>query len=179
MNPLYSARWLIFILASSLAVPAADITPAPPWVAGVTVSNGQQTVTWTPYPAAEAFRLLSATNISDVFTPKLSGAITGYQWTGSTNNGSEFHRIEVTPMSSNALLSAIVLNRLAYGPTPDEIERVLTGPSAIGPQGYIDEQLAPELISETIDFDVPSTNINWVYVTATGTARSTHLYTYL
>lgn len=179
MNPLDSARWLIFILASSLAVPAADITPAPPRVAGVTVSNGQQTVTWTPYPAAESFRLFSGTNISDVFTPKLSGVVTGFQWTGPTNNGSEFHRVEVTPMSSNALLSSIVLNRLAYGPTPDEIERVLTGPSAIGPQAFINEQLAPEAINETIDFDVPDTNINWVQVTATGTATGTNFYMYL
>jgi hypothetical protein len=78
----------------------------------VTVSNGQQTVRFTPYPAAEAFRLLSATNILGTFTPK-SGAIPGLEWTGPTNGKTEFHRVEVTPMSSNALLSAIVLNRLA------------------------------------------------------------------
>ena len=82
-------------------------------------------------------------------------------------------------MSSNALLSSIVLNRLAYGPTPDEIERVLTGPSAIGPQAFIDEQLAPEAITETIAFDVPDTNINWVQVTAQGTATGGNLYMYL
>src|SRR5688572_6402011 len=179
MAPHHFARWLFCLLASSLALPAADLTPAPPRVAGVTVSNGQQTVTWTPYPAAEAFRLFSTTNIAEPSTPKISGAIAGFGWTGPTNGQTEFHRVEVTPMSSNALLSSIVLNRLAYGPTPDEIERVLTGPNAIGPQAYIDEQLAPELINETIDFDVPETNINWVYVAATGTATGTNLFMYL
>src|SRR5688572_21516819 len=179
MDPCHCcARWLLFFLATSLTVAAADITPAPPRVAGVTVSNGQQTVRFAPYPAAEAFRLLSATNLSGTFTPR-SGAIPGLEWTGPTNGNTEFHRVEVTPMSSNALLSSIVLNRLAYGPTPDEIERVLTGPNAIGPQAYIDEQLAPELINETIDFDVPETNINWVYVAATGTATGTNLFMYL
>src|SRR5688572_3483230 len=180
MNPCRSARWMICILATSVSIAAvgADITPAPPQVAGVTVSNGQQTVRFAPYPAAEAFRLLSATNISGTFTPK-SGAIPGLEWTGPTNGSTEFHRVEVTPMTSNALLSSIVLNRLAYGPTPDAIERVLTGPGAIGPQAFIDEQLAPEAISETIDFDVPSTNINWVQVTATGTASGSNLFMYL
>jgi uncharacterized protein (DUF1800 family) len=180
MNPCCSARWMICILATSLAIAAvgADIIPAPPRVAGVTVSNGQQTVRFAPYPAAEAFRLLSATNISGTFTPK-SGAIPGLEWTGPTNGNTEFHRVEVTPMTSNALLSSIVLNRLAYGPTPDEIERVLTGPGAIGPQAFINEQLAPEAINETIDFDVPDTNINWVQVTATGTASGGNFFMYL
>ena len=180
MNPCHLARWMICILATSLSIAAigADITPAPPRVAGVTVSNGQQTVRFAPYPAAEAFRLLSATNISGTFTPR-SGAIPGLEWTGPANGNTEFHRVEVTPMSSNALLSSIVLNRLAYGPTPDEIERVLTGPTAIGPQAFINEQLAPEAINETIDFDAPSTNINWVQVTATGTASGSNFFMYL
>ena len=51
-----------------------------------------------------------------------------YQWRNSNTPAPFFVRLQVTPMSSNALLTAIVLNRLAYGPTPDELERVLTGP---------------------------------------------------
>src|SRR2546430_8192271 len=32
-----------------------------------------------------------------------------------------FYRLRVTPMSSNAVLAATALNRLTYGPTPDEL----------------------------------------------------------
>jgi len=35
-------------------------------------------------------------------------------------------RLQVTPnCSTNALVAATALNRLAYGPTPDELPRVL------------------------------------------------------
>jgi uncharacterized protein (DUF1800 family) len=160
-------------------IQAAELSPGPPRITNVSVSNGQQRVTFSPYPSAESFRLLSTTNLGQPFTPNASGAIAGYEWLGPPNGSADFHRIEVMPVSSNALLTAIVLNRLAYGPTPDEIERVLTGTNAIGPQAYIDEQLAPELINETIDFDVPSTNLNWVFVSATGTATGTNFFIYL
>ncbi len=61
-----------------------------------------------------------------------------------------FYTLEVTPMTSDELLTSIVLNRLAYGPTPDELTRILTGPNPIGPDAFIAEQLAPELINETV-----------------------------
>src|SRR5437867_13244370 len=52
----------------------------------------------------------------------------------------------VTPISSNALLAATVLNRLTYGSTPDELSRITN----IGAQAYIDEQLAPWTITEDV-----------------------------
>ena len=45
---------------------------------------------------------------------------------------------------TDASLAAHVLRRIAYGPTPAELERVLQ----LGVVEYIDEQLAPELIDE-------------------------------
>jgi uncharacterized protein (DUF1800 family) len=171
-------RWLVFLFFSFLPIDAAELNPAPPRVTA-SVSNAQQKVTWTPYPAAEAFHLLSTTNLSEPFTPNIAGAIAGYQWNGPANAPREFHRLAVTPLSSNALLTSIVLNRLAYGPTPDEIERVLTGTNAIGPQAFIDEQLAPELLTDTTDIDPVDTNIYWVQVTATGTASGSNFFIYL
>src|SRR5258705_3635993 len=173
------SRWLLFVFALPFYNNAAEINPAPPRITGVIVSNAQQKVSWMPYPAAEAFRLWSRSNLSAPFAPNSGGTISGYEWTGPLNGGADFHRLEVTPLSSNALLTSIVLNRLAYGPTPDEIERVLTGPNAIGPQAYIQEQLAPELLNETIDFDAPDTNINWVLITAQGTASGSNFFMYL
>ena len=60
-----------------------------------------------------------------------------------------FYRLQVVSLDSSALLVATVLNRLAYGPTPDELERV----TAIGPQAYIEEQMRPELIDDKLPFE--------------------------
>jgi uncharacterized protein (DUF1800 family) len=174
-----SQGWLLFVFALPFYCSAAEMNPAPPRVTGISVSNAQQKVTWSPYPAVEAFRLLSTSNLSQPLAPNNSGTISGYEWVGPLSGKAGFHRVEATPLSSNALLTSIVLNRLAYGPTPDEIERVLSGANAIGPQAYIDEQLAPELLNETIDFDTTDTNIYWLYITAQGTATSSNFFMYL
>src|SRR5262245_58397867 len=108
MKPHRATGWIL--LCSAFLLRAAEITPAPPRITGATVSNGQQRVTWMPYPAAEAFRLLSTTNLLFPFVPNTSGSISGYEWTGPVNGGADLHELEVTPMSSNALLSSIVLN---------------------------------------------------------------------
>ena len=110
---------------------------------------------WVPYNVATNYitnGIIVTTNVS-----------AQYHWRNSNTAPPFFARLQVTPMSSNALLTAIVLNRLAYGPTPDELERV----TAIGPQAYIDEQLAPETITETIDSFPAISNIAVRFVEAT------------
>src|SRR5258708_38564164 len=80
-------------------------------------------------------------------------------------------------MSSHALLTARVLNRLAYRPTPDELERV----AAIGPQAFIDEQLAPENLKETMDTTVYTVSTNGgdlVFFTHTGNASRKMVFIY-
>ena len=86
-------------------------------------------------------------------------------------------------MTSNDLLSVNLLNRLAYGPTPDELVRV----RAMGPQSYIAEQLAPEALVETHDVYVsettngvpPSGAPEWRFASYTGFFSSSNLYSYL
>ncbi len=114
--------------------------------------------------------ILSGTNAASPLTPNTNfflapfvtsistnGTNYGYEWriTNSTAP-SGLYRVQVTPMNSNALLAATVLNRLTYGPTPDEIERI----SAIGPDAYIAEQLAPWTLTE----DVTGTHSNIAFV---------------
>jgi uncharacterized protein (DUF1800 family) len=152
-------------------------------ISSTTVSNGQIRLQWTPTPAASLFTILSAPDVSAPYAPNNSGQITGYEWNGPINGTAAFHRLMVTPLSSNALLSATVLSRLTYGPTPDDISRI----AAIGPQAYIDEQLAPESVVEDLDGTAPITNnpppppplTNWIRVSATGTATATNLGIYL
>src|SRR5206468_8573160 len=86
-----------------------------------------------------------------------------------------------SPQNTNRPLTATVLNRLAYGPTPDELERV----RAIGPDAYIDEQMKPESIIDNLPFETITTNFGsgWQQFTATGTANTsgtgTNFYLYL
>ena len=165
--------------------------PPAPAITGVgSSSNAQRTITWSPYPATDQYTVWSKTNVGGTFTNDGSGKISGFSWTGSNVANAKFFKMGATTMSSNALLTANVFNRLAYGPTPDELERVLTGPTPIGPQAYLNEQLAFEGLVETSDAYVTvATNgvstppwTNWVFVSVTGratTATRTNLYIYL
>lgn len=143
-------RILTFIvLACGAALRAAPVPPVPPSVSTLSRTGSVVTLRFTPFPAAQQFRLLSSTNIGSPFTADPAGTLSGYDFTATNPSPVRFYQVEVTPMSSNALLGSIALNRLAYGPTPDEIERVLTGAAPIGAQAFINEQLAPETIAET------------------------------
>jgi uncharacterized protein (DUF1800 family) len=184
---------MLILAASTAALLSGSLRasdPPPPQIIGVGSSNAQKTVVWAPYPAANGYSIQSKTNVAGVFTNDNQAAISGFSWRTNSANPSKFFRLGVTPMSSNALLTANVLNRIAYGPTPDELERILTGPTPIGPQAYINEQLAMEGINETSDaFVVVNTNgvnppapTNWIFVSLTGRATGTtrtNIYVYL
>jgi len=193
---------LLILLSTSLL--AAD--PPAPAITDLSLNGTQLNLRFPPYPAAEAYSILSTTNSGLFFAPDtnffLAPYITGYTIiTNNTISGpvvitvtnlayewrrtsapaqSEFYRVAVTPLSSGAVLTANVLNRLAYGPTPDELERV----TAIGPQAYIDEQLNMDGIPETMDnYTVQTTNAvfsdpitNWTFITMTGTMATTPFY---
>jgi uncharacterized protein (DUF1800 family) len=73
-----------------------------------------------------------------------SGSFSNLTYTAPASGAQRFHRLEVRPLGSNAVVTAIALNRLAYGPTPDLLDRLAT----IGPSAWIDEQLHPESIVE-------------------------------
>jgi uncharacterized protein (DUF1800 family) len=165
------------VLGGSLTAPAAAETePSPPSIQ-LKITPRQVEIDWAPFPAIEQYRILSTTNLNAPLAEDKSGIISGFGWRTELPKENQFYRLEAVPLSSNALLTATLLNRLAYGPTPDELERILTGPDAIGAEAYIEEQLAPELITETLD--VEETAPDWIYVTATGTATSGRFYIYL
>src|SRR6266436_3468003 len=114
----------------------ADDLPPHPLTLGV--SNGVKTVTWPRalLPALDTNRLMVSTNLptfSDIPATNVAAAPSGYTYLTTNGLPQQFYNLQLIQMSSNALLTANVLNRLAYGPTPDDIEAVLTGPNAIGP----------------------------------------------
>jgi hypothetical protein len=124
-RPLLGAAFL------SLTLVPLSAQENPPRLTHPTLTtNGQQRIGWQPVPATEGYRLRSTTNLLSPWEENASGSVTEFEWVGPQTGAAAFPRLEVTPVSSNALLTFNALNRLAYGPTPDELERVLTGPEA-------------------------------------------------
>lgn len=139
------------------------------------IVNREKRIQFNPFPGVQEYKLFRADGLGKPFVEDTSGTFNGYRWTSplAATDALGFYRLQLTPISPEALLASTVLNRLAYGPTPDELERV----KSIGPQAYINEQLAPELISVGNASVVPT---EWEYVTATikGSDRS-WVYIYL
>src|ERR1051325_9137844 len=175
--------WLRLILLGVLAPGAMMADTLAPLLTQPGVTGRLFNLNFTPYPSAQSYTFLSATNLRYPFLPNTNflwsayNLKTSYVTNGlviSTNYGAQyrwqytnapaplFARLLVTPMSSNALLTAIALNRLAHGPTPDELERV----TAMGPQAFIDEQLSPQSLTETIDTVPAVSNIAVKFVEA-------------
>ncbi|HEU5072376.1 MAG TPA: DUF1800 family protein [Verrucomicrobiae bacterium] len=194
------------LLAGAVAVGAIHLraddysAPPPPTITNFTVQGAQRDLRFPLYPAVQAYTFLSTSNLvagfgADTnFFPAAytnvaffdSGDITNisYEWRATNAAGPvQLYRLQATPLSSSALLTAQVLNRLAYGPTPDELERV----AAIGPDAYIAEQLNMDGIPETSDTYVvdvtnsaaPGPATNWVRIVASGKLNGTNLFVYL
>jgi uncharacterized protein (DUF1800 family) len=159
----------------------ASDTP-PPTVRSITVSNNVKTIEIGPAPAIETYNVRSSVNVTNAFTNDNSGVLNGFTFKTTNSTPMKFYSVSATPMSSNALVNANLLNRIAYGPTPDELERL----AGIGPEAYIAEQLAPETITDTLDsYTVEVTNAapagppEWRQVVVTGTFSASNLYVYM
>ncbi|MCI0535469.1 MAG: DUF1800 family protein [Verrucomicrobiales bacterium] len=143
------------------------------------INNAQQQLRFGPVPSTEAYKVFRTESLDKPFVEDGSGTLSGFTWTAPFRFDSlGFYTVKPVPMSNNDLLSAIVLNRLAYGQTPDELERV----KVIGAEAYIREQLAPEAIEENLETDRPTpipTTTEWRFFTVTGTVGNTNLYVYL
>lgn len=133
----------------TLNLRAGEANPAPPRVVGDKTTNGLPRLTF-PYPAAQSYQMYSSDSVSDGYTlDTTSGEFLGPTWTVTNTGPMRFYRVGATPLSSNDVFIATVLNRLTYGPTPDDIDRI----RAIGPEAFIAEQMAGESIAESINTD--------------------------
>ncbi len=176
-------RFFAFAAALISLLPCLASDTPPPILRSLTVSNGVKTFSFTPAPAIEAYTIRSGTNLSQPLSNDTSGVLSGTTFRVTNNQPTRFYNVAATPMSSNALLTANLLNRIAYGPTPDELARV----AAIGPQAFINEQLAPEILPETVDsYTTQTTNgvaapvtPQWRFVSYSGFFTESNLYIYL
>ncbi|HTD85093.1 MAG TPA: DUF1800 family protein [Candidatus Binatia bacterium] len=156
----------------------------------LTVSNnGTKVVHWPLVPGLDTLQFKAGQrleSLSPVNPATITKSPAGYRYSISNQLSSQFYSLRLGQMSESNVVSANLLNRIAYGPTPDDLERL----AVIGPDAYIEEQLAPETIPASIDTYVTTAtngvslppNTNWTFLTVTGnlTANATQpLYIYM
>ncbi|MBI4661001.1 MAG: DUF1800 family protein [Verrucomicrobia bacterium] len=179
MSNFRTFRWMLAVSAVPflpIAILAED--PPPPRIIDIGIENSQKVLRFTPYPAAQEFKLWRADTLDQPFTVDSTGILSGYSWKSplTATSPSGFYRVQVTPLDSYSLAAATILNRVSYGPTPDDLDRI----KAVGIQPYIEEQLAPETISEDLDIDRVTVPTGWQYVKTSAAKVSTKiLYVYL
>lgn len=161
---------------------AADSVPEPPRISIGRTTNGLPRLSF-PYPSAESYTVFGAGNVAGPYAAPAAGRLLGPTFTVTNPAAMGFYQVAVTPVSSNAIFRANVLNRLTYGPTPDDLARI----ASIGPEQFIEEQLAADAIVEDLDTQPPILNLaplgppgtNWIRVSASGTATSNNFFIYL
>ncbi|MGV3756499.1 MAG: DUF1800 family protein [Verrucomicrobiota bacterium] len=136
----------------------AQLETPPPAITSMVSSNGQRILGFTPYPAANQIRLLSSTNLVNGFTLVTNASMTNFNWFVPATASNAFYLLEVLPLSTNAQIATIALNRLAYGPTPKLLDDLVYGGNPQAAQDWVTSQLAPETIAENIANS--HTNIN-------------------
>ena len=167
---LYSVLLLMASLATCLA---ADDRPS---MTGLTVDplTHRPTVTFDPSPAAVQYQILRATGLNQPFAVDASGTLDGFVWTGTgLADDTGFFRVQAVEIPAEDRVATTLLQRIAYGPSPDDLERV----RALGPDRYAAEQLAAESIPDTLDTSAPGPV--WRKVTVSGPGSAPKLYIYL
>lgn len=146
-----------------------------PDILSLTWTNGRPTLEFRLVPSASDYRVRSSATLG---TPgsAVPGKHSGTVWTAEAAAASDsgFYRLEAIPLAAETVRASTLLNRIAYGPTPDDLDRL----AALGTDAYIEEQLAPEKILENLDEPAGSDPV-WRKVTITGTGSSSKLYVYL
>ena len=164
-----------FSVLASIVGLSADPGTSPSLLGSLQTVGGveQLGLRFEPQPAVEAYELQRSPGVGLPFE-RVPGGPSGFQWTVSLGSEpSGFYRLQTRDLDADFLWGTTLLHRIAYGPTPDELDRV----RRIGPEAYIQEQIAPDGVLETLDAvdAVP----RWRKVVVTGTGSSSKLYIYM
>ena len=163
----------LLLLASVATCQAADDGPS---VTGLAVdpTTHRPTVTFDPAPATAQYQVLRAPGLNQPFAVDAGGSLDGFVWTGTgLADETGFFRVKAVEIPAADRAATTLLQRIAYGPSPDDLERV----RALGPDRYLAEQLAAESIPDTLDTNAPGPV--WRKVTVSGTGSAPKLYIYL
>jgi len=158
---------------------------APPNITNFLADGSVRIIEWSRAPAINDYEIFGTDFGLIPLRLDTSGQIDGNRW--QANNiftPRRFWTLRYTPMTSTELLTANLLNRIAYGPSPDDIDHV----NDIGPDAYIAEQLQPESLPPSLDnYTFVLTNSApgagdgsaWSSITVTGRITSSTLYMFL
>ncbi len=141
----------------------------------LTVANQQAVIDLPLVPGTEEYQVYSTPDLNFDFSLVTGGVINGFMWSKPVTEAQAFYQVKAVPMAHGDMMAALLLNRLGYGPTPDELDRV----RLIGADAYIAEQLAPEEINESLDIDRVTTSRDWQRVIVTGVPTAAPFYIYL
>jgi len=163
---------VFLLLAGSALLAAADTTPD---ITSFRILAGKPVLDFSPVPSVRSYDIETTPDLSQPFS-RGSGVLDTFRWTGSnpSSASSGFYRVRTTPLSAAEITAANLLNRIAYGPTPDDLEAV----QRIGVDAWVQSQIAAESIAEDLD-TLPPFNPGWRKVTASGTGSASTLYVYL
>lgn len=169
-----STAWVagFLLIVSSPPGPALGATPD---VTHIRLEAGRPVIQFTPIAAAIEYNVYGGPDFTQPLS-LLAGTHSGFLWTGATAAQGDrgYFRVQAQTLSADEIAAANLLSRIAYGPTPDELDEV----RRIGADAYIEQQLAAEQISEDLDTPTPFVE-EWRRATVTGTASSSTLYIYL
>ncbi len=162
--------WMLWISAGLLRMGAQT-----PDILTLGWTNGRPSLEFRMLPSVSEYRVLGSATLGVTGQP-VAGGQAGNRWTAGAAAGGDsgFYRLQALPLSRETVRTSTLLNRIAYGPTPDELDRLAT----LGTDAYIEEQLAPEKIIENLDETTDAGPV-WRKVTVTGTGSSSKLYVYL
>jgi hypothetical protein len=143
-------------------------------ISSVNIVSNKLEVVVKPDDSADVLRILTTTSLGAWNTNSTSSdtgtntPLVGYTWSSNLLGNSLFVKAEIKPLSSERQLAAHVLSRLANGPTPYDMGRILglvtniNGPvtnvvygegipdGGIGVNAWITEQLNPQSIVEDV-----------------------------
>jgi uncharacterized protein (DUF1800 family) len=146
-----------------------------PDIVSLTWTNGRPSLEFRLVPSVSDYRVRGSGTLAAPGST-VAGKHSGTFWTAESaaDGDSRFYRLEAVPLAAETVRASTLLNRIAYGPTPDDLDRLAT----LGTDAYIEEQLAPEKILENLD-EPTATGPVWRKITVTGTGSSSKLYVYL
>ncbi len=168
------AAWVAGFLLIASSPPGAALG-ATPDVTQIRLEAGRPRIQFTPIPAAIEYNVYGGPDFTQPLS-LLTGTQSDFLWTGTAAAQGDrgYYRVQAQTLSAEEIAAANLLSRIAYGPTPDELEEV----RRIGADAYIEQQLAAEQIAEDLDTPTPFVE-GWRRATVTGTATSSTLYIYL
>lgn len=169
------SRPLQAILGVAIGVFALHAQEAFPNIRRLQWVSGRPVIDFAPVASAQSYDVYGTTGMDQEFG-LLRGELKGFQWmaTDPWINEHGLFQVRAQLLSTEAITAANLLNRAAYGPTPDELEEV----RRTGVTAWINRQLSPETIAENLDAPTPF-SAGWRKVVATGPGSSSSLYIYL